>query len=103
MRVNDISTVVHGLDPRDAAKSALKPGKSPDVDKKSVDGDALDLSASAQLTANSSMTLEAASVTDSDLTPEQVAELRAKIASGHYNKPASLDALAQKISDFYAR
>jgi anti-sigma28 factor (negative regulator of flagellin synthesis) len=103
MKVSDVHGVIRGLDPREAQRTPVQPGHSGRTEEQSADGDALDLSLSAKITTNSAVMSAPAQNEADDLSPQRIADIRTRIAEGHYNQESTLETLAARVLDFYSR
>jgi anti-sigma28 factor (negative regulator of flagellin synthesis) len=103
MKVNDLHGAIRGLDPRDIRKPD-KPTDRPDGPaRQTADGDTLDVTLSAHVSARSVENSAAESQDTSSLSPSRLAEIRGRIQSGFYNQPTILSETADKLLSFYSR
>ncbi|HEY3295793.1 MAG TPA: hypothetical protein VGL38_10160 [bacterium] len=102
MKVNDLHGAIRGLDPRELQKTERPPEKPEAANHQSTDGDSLDVSLSAHVSARSSENMDA-SQEASALSPARVQEIRDRIQSGFYNSPAVIGDTADKLLSFYSR
>jgi hypothetical protein len=104
MKVNDLHSAIRGIDPGEIARSnrqnAEKPAASP---HETVDGDSLDLTLSARITARSEDNAVAETQPVSELTPARMSEIQERIRSGFYNQPTILTDTAERVLNFYSR
>jgi len=103
MKVNDLHSVVQGIDPRGIRKPDKSADKLPNPTQESADGDSLDVTLSNHLSARSAATAAEASDETSALSPSRVAEIRDRVQSGFYNSPAVLADTATRLLSFYAQ
>ena len=103
MKVNDIQSVVRGLDPREAQRQTTEKDRATQADQNSRDGDKLEISVLSKITSEYSSNEITEADQTAELTAQEIGEIRARIADGHYDRPETLKALAQQIRDFYGQ
>ena len=103
MKVNDIHNVVSGLDAREVLRRRADKGQSPTADQSSGDGDSLQLSLSAKITNEYNSNPTSDVQPQSEITEQKIVDIRARIASGAYDQPAVMNAIAEQIRDFYGQ
>jgi anti-sigma28 factor (negative regulator of flagellin synthesis) len=103
MKINDVNGVIRQIDPRDAQKTGQSPIRPAGQEIKSADGDSLDLSASARISAGSVGASAAAATEETSLTPARIAEIKSRIQSGFYDQPGPASDIAARVLNFYAR
>jgi hypothetical protein len=101
MKINDIHSVVRGLDPQEVLRQRSDKDQSAQIRKNSPDGDKLDISLSARIT--SEYNANGTSGTDplTELTAKEISDIRTRIANGDYDRGDVLNTLAQQIRDYY--
>jgi len=102
MKVPDIHSVVHGLDPTRQGRSTHIPSPSAPRDTKNADGDRLDVSLSARISGISKEVAESLSAHEGELSAARQEEILVRIRSGFYNTEDLLDDTGQRILDFYS-
>jgi len=103
MKVNDLHGALRGIDPRDLRKPDRPDGQPASQTQETADGDSLDLTLSAHVSARSTENAAAASQDASSLTPARTAEIRDRIQAGFYNSPAILAESADRLLSFYSK
>jgi anti-sigma28 factor (negative regulator of flagellin synthesis) len=104
MKVNDLHSAIRGVDARDLARTARgNSEKTPAPARESADGDSLELTLSAQLSAGSASESETSSHVESALTDNRLAEIQSRIKSGFYSQPGTLADTADRILSYYSR
>jgi len=104
MKVNDLHSAIRGIDPGEIARpNRQNAEKTAPAPHESTDGDSLDLTLSARVTARSGDDAAAESQEVSSLTPARLSEIQDRIQSGFYNQPAILADTADRIQNFYSR
>jgi anti-sigma28 factor (negative regulator of flagellin synthesis) len=103
MKINDVSNVVRGIDPRDVQKNGQTPLRPAGQEIKSDDGDSLNLSASARISAGSVDNSAAVAADESVLTSDRIAEIKSRIQSGFYDQQGPASEIASRVLNFYAR
>ena len=103
MKINDVTGVIRGVDPRDTQKPGQTPSRPAGQEIKSEDGDSLDLSPSARISTSSIKDTDAAAGEASVLTPARIAEIRARMSSGFYDQQTPASDTAARILNLFAR
>lgn len=103
MKVNDLHSVVRGLDPRDPRMLDRSTDKPAAPTQETADGDSLDVSLSAHVSARSAENAATDAQDASELTPDRISEISGRVQSGFYNSPAVLAESANRILTFYSR
>jgi hypothetical protein len=101
MKINDIHNVVRGPDPQEVLRQRPDKNQSAQVGQRSPDGDKLDISLSAKITNEYSKNIITETDTQTELTAQEISDLRARIADGDFDRPDVLNGLARQIRDFY--
>lgn len=103
MKIQDVQYAIKGLDPKEARRTDLPKNRAAEGQSKSEDGDTLDLSLSARVSAFSAPEIAELADEPDALTPERAAEIRDRIESGYYTQPATTAAVAERLLSFYGR
>jgi anti-sigma28 factor (negative regulator of flagellin synthesis) len=98
MKVNDLSNVIRGIDPRETQRTERNAQRPKEAATANDDGDALDLSPSAKISTASRTTDEVSS-----LSSARIAEIQGRISSGFYSQSSALDTTADRLLNFYSR
>ena len=103
MKVNDLQSVVQGLDPRVLRRPDKPPDKPAPASLESADGDSLDVNLATHVSERAAMNATDSSQDTSTLDPSRVAEIRDRIQSGFYNSPSVLADSVDRMLSFYSR
>jgi hypothetical protein len=101
MKVNDIHNVVRSLDPQEILRQRTDKNQTVPVKQNSPDGDRLDISLSAKITNEYGASTVAETDSQTELSAQQISDIRTRIANGDYDRPDVLNDLSLQIRDFY--
>ncbi|RPH95755.1 hypothetical protein EHM69_03470 [candidate division KSB1 bacterium] len=103
MRIQNVHGTLRGLDQRELKKTEDANNRPISQEKKSEDGDSLDVSLSSRISALS-VTNETDRIGEtSELTPQRIQEIQGRIESGFYNTPSTSTAIADRLLNFYSK
>ena len=103
MKIQNPQAVTSGLDPLAARRADQPLARPTEKQLRSDDGDALDVSLSVRMSELSKQIATELKDTPSELTPERVGQIQARIGSGFYSQPETATATAEQLLSFYGR
>lgn len=103
MRIQELPPLFRNPDLRPPPPGSEQPKPATDPKSTSTDGDALDVTLSARITDISKEIVESLSDTGTSREIGQIEEIEARIRAGSYLQYPALEALADRLVDFYGR
>lgn len=103
MRIQDLQGVIKGIDPREARRSESSADRAREKSTVSDDGDILDLTLSARVSALSTDIAETITGPSDNLAADRANEIQTRINSGFYDQPPTAAAVADRLLNFYGR